>query len=459
MAGTLMLDRLVHRARRAGAVVRLLGDDQQLAAVEAGGVLRHLDPRGRRRPDAARSSGSPTPTKPQATLQVRQGDPGGGRLLPRPQRVLAGTDTTMPDARLQPPGSADVRAGRDSLLLASSTADRGRAQQPRPGRPDRGRAGRRRRCPAAGRHRRRRRRPGRDPPQRTPPGRQRRPGLGEERRRLARPRRPRRRRRCRWSTARHHGRTVLPADYVAEHVELDYARTIRRAQGLTVDHAHLVVTPGLSPGGVLRRRQPSPARHPAVRGVHDRRPARPSARTWPAPPATCSPRSSPAPASSRPPTKPSATPSPASAICVGWRSSTSTPSVSTSATATAPPPRPSIPGITADPAWPSVAQRLHRRRSRRHGTITDILSRAEQMGDYTDARSETSVLVFRLDLLLARTTPRRQTPRAGAGLAGVPPPTGGRPAVEQLPAGPVRRDRPTASPPWPATPNSSPRAG
>ncbi len=43
MAGTLMLDRLIGRARAAGSVVRLLGDDQQLAAVEAGGVLRHLD--------------------------------------------------------------------------------------------------------------------------------------------------------------------------------------------------------------------------------------------------------------------------------------------------------------------------------------------------------------------------------------------------------------------------------
>ena len=41
-AGTLMLDRIVTRAREAGAVVRLLGDDQQLGAVEAGGVLRQL---------------------------------------------------------------------------------------------------------------------------------------------------------------------------------------------------------------------------------------------------------------------------------------------------------------------------------------------------------------------------------------------------------------------------------
>jgi ATP-dependent exoDNAse (exonuclease V) alpha subunit len=37
---------------------------------------------------------------------------------------------------------------------------------------------------------------------------------------------------------------VLPAAYVAEHVELGYALTIHRAQGLTVDEAHLVLGPG-----------------------------------------------------------------------------------------------------------------------------------------------------------------------------------------------------------------------
>jgi hypothetical protein len=35
---------------------------------------------------------------------------------------------------------------------------------------------------------------------------------------------------------------VLPADYVAEHVDLGYAITAHRAQGMTVDTAHVVVT-------------------------------------------------------------------------------------------------------------------------------------------------------------------------------------------------------------------------
>ena len=39
------------------------------------------------------------------------------------------------------------------------------------------------------------------------------------------------------------GRTVLPAEYVAEHLDLGYAVTAHRAQGITVDTAHVVVTP------------------------------------------------------------------------------------------------------------------------------------------------------------------------------------------------------------------------
>jgi hypothetical protein len=38
------------------------------------------------------------------------------------------------------------------------------------------------------------------------------------------------------------GRTVLPAEYVAEHVDLGYAVTAHRAQGITVDTAHVVAT-------------------------------------------------------------------------------------------------------------------------------------------------------------------------------------------------------------------------
>ena len=42
---------------------------------------------------------------------------------------------------------------------------------------------------------------------------------------------------------RRRGETVLPAEYVAEHVDLGYAVTAHRAQGITVDTSHVVVTP------------------------------------------------------------------------------------------------------------------------------------------------------------------------------------------------------------------------
>ena len=42
---------------------------------------------------------------------------------------------------------------------------------------------------------------------------------------------------------RRFGSIVLPADYVAEHVDLGYAVTAHRAQGITVDTAHVLVEP------------------------------------------------------------------------------------------------------------------------------------------------------------------------------------------------------------------------
>ncbi|MFF0973783.1 UNVERIFIED_CONTAM: conjugal transfer protein, partial [Kocuria sp. CPCC 205295] len=39
------------------------------------------------------------------------------------------------------------------------------------------------------------------------------------------------------------GSIVLPADYVAEHVDLGYAVTAHRAQGITVDTAHVLIEP------------------------------------------------------------------------------------------------------------------------------------------------------------------------------------------------------------------------
>ena len=43
--------------------------------------------------------------------------------------------------------------------------------------------------------------------------------------------------------ARRRGRAVLPREYVGEHLDLGYAVTAHRAQGVTVDTSHVVVTP------------------------------------------------------------------------------------------------------------------------------------------------------------------------------------------------------------------------
>ena len=100
----------------------------------------------------------------------------------------------------------------------------------------------------------------------------------------------------------------LPADYVREHVELGYAATVHRAQGMTVDHGHVLATAGHDPPDALRRDDPRPRGEPRLRR-HRRprpdlpRPARPprfrrGVRSWS--------RSSPPTAPSCPPPPPCA---------------------------------------------------------------------------------------------------------------------------------------------------------
>lgn len=395
MAGTLVLDRLVRRAVEAGAVVRLLGDDQQLAAVEAGGVLRHLDHEvgAVRMHQVIRFTDS---AEAAATLQVRDGDPAAVDFYLNRERVVAGTSATAPDAAYAA-WLTDVRAGRDSLLLASTAAvvaglnARARADLVMSGRVQvdgvRCRDGN-----AA--------------------------GLGDQ---VATRRNDRRlgvnggrdwvKNGDGWRVVavhgddaltvehrRHHGRVTLAADYVQAHLELDYARTIRRAQGITVDHAHLLVEPQLSREdlyvGLSRARHgtrlylatmtdPGPDHIPDIAG---------SARAVLAEIIT------------RSGVEPSASEAIRAAVAgigdlrrmaveyehaigvhVGDRYRRLA--------------EPAHPGICADPAWPGVARRLHLAEGA-GWNAADILRRAEQMGSYADARSNTRVLAFRLDQIL-----------------------------------------------------------
>ena len=123
MAATADLAETIDYAIRRGASVRLIGDDQQLAAIGAGGVLR----------DIAREHGEVTLsqvmrfTDPQtkapnhsegaASLALREGDASGLAHYIDHQRVHVGDLTTSTDDAYTA-WAKDRAAGRDSLMLA-----------------------------------------------------------------------------------------------------------------------------------------------------------------------------------------------------------------------------------------------------------------------------------------------------------------------------------------------------
>ena len=237
--GTLKLDAAVEFLREQGAVVRAIGDDRQLSAVAAGGVVR----------DIIHTAGAQTldqvmrfadPAESAASLALREGDPAAIAHYTDHGRVQVGTLGTVTDAAYTA-WQADVAAGLDSLLLAP-TRDLVAALNQR---------ARRERLATA----------------RTPVG----PeteladGLSASAGDVICTRRnayglhlsttDHVRNGYRFTvrgvhpsgavTATHHGsgRSItLPADYVHAHTTLGYASTIDAAQGLTVDTCHGVLT-------------------------------------------------------------------------------------------------------------------------------------------------------------------------------------------------------------------------
>ncbi|GGT02703.1 hypothetical protein GCM10010254_23770 [Streptomyces chromofuscus] len=237
MAGTLLLDRVLADAAAAGAVVRLLGDPHQLAAIEAGGALRLIAAGGA--VELGRLHRFRTPGEADASLTLRDGDD------PRTVfdwyrakgRITAGSHQAMCDA-LFTAWADDCRTDLTSLMtaadtqtvtalnaraqhwhLTAGTLDARRATTLRAG--QRAHVGdiivtrlNRRRLTVRG---------GRDfvkngdtwtVTKLLPDG-----GIVVRH-------------------TRHRGRIRLPAAYVAAHCELGYASTIHRAQGLTVDTSH-----------------------------------------------------------------------------------------------------------------------------------------------------------------------------------------------------------------------------
>ena len=237
MADTLTLDYVVTWCLDRGASIRLVGDDQQLGAIGAGGVLR----------DIATTHGAlhldqvlrfADPAEADASLALRAGDTGAlGYYLDHHRVHVVDRDTAT--AQLLNAWLADTQAGLDALMLAptreqvahlNAAARHARLDNARPGREAE---------LSDGNH----------------------ASIGD----VVLTRRNNRtltsgetawvRNGDRWAVTavhrdgsldvkhlRSHHQLTLPAGYVAESVELGYATTIHTAQGVTADTCHGLLT-------------------------------------------------------------------------------------------------------------------------------------------------------------------------------------------------------------------------
>jgi hypothetical protein len=241
MSGTHTLHTVVQYALRCGADVRLVGDDKQLGAVEAGGAIRFIahDVGAVRFWEVVRFT---DPDQAAASLQVRAANPVGLRYYLDNNWVASGSRETMRDAA-QRAWRADLNAGRQTLLIVPTNGDvvslntQARAQRLQRGDIDTAQAVTLHDGTAA--------------------------SVGD------------------WIVTRHNncqlsvfsgqdfvkngdswhvvaiepdgevqvrhrshrGTAILPPNYVAAHVELAYAATVNRVQGMTSDHSSHTVVP------------------------------------------------------------------------------------------------------------------------------------------------------------------------------------------------------------------------
>ena len=242
LAGTLALDRLAALAAEASAKVLLVGDWAQLQAVEAGGAFTLLASARPDTPELTEVHRFFNEWEKTASLDLRFGRTEVISTYVQRDRVREGTTDEMMDAAYLA-WSDDVRAGRAAILVAEATETvkhlntRARADRIAAGDP----AGSIEVNLADGT----------------------RASMGDlvitrsNDRRLSTTRGGWVRNGERWRVtnvgsdgsmtvlrlgAALGGTVTLPAAYVAEHVDLGYAVTAHRAQGLTVDTSHVVVS-------------------------------------------------------------------------------------------------------------------------------------------------------------------------------------------------------------------------
>lgn len=242
LAGTTTLDRLTRIAAAAGAKVLLVGDPHQLSAVDAGGAFALLVDRRTDAPELTEVHRFTHAWEKDASLALRRGEVEVISAYARERRIHEGDTHKMLDAAYDA-WRADQHAGRASILVTESAHavrtlnERGRAE----------------RLLLEGAH------DGHEI------------GLTDGARAsvgdIVITRRNDRTLRTmtggwvkngdRWLITdirtdgsvvvrrlddRRRGSAVLPADYVGQHLDLGYATTAHRAQGVTVDTAHVVVT-------------------------------------------------------------------------------------------------------------------------------------------------------------------------------------------------------------------------
>ena len=240
LAGTFGLDELVSAARQAGSKVLLLGDGAQIGSVEAGGAFSLLvRDRGDLVPELTDVRRFRSDWEKAASVELRRGDKTAIDTYQAHDRITGGERDVLLDA-LYAAWKVDVDAGKSSLMIAADAATV--SELNRRARADRVAAG------TVG-----------EDGLRIAGGQT--AGVGDE---IVTRQNNRlltygkgwvkngdrfvvRVTNADGSMAVRHSsggaEVVLPADYVAQHVELAYATTAFRSQGRTVDTAHAMVGP------------------------------------------------------------------------------------------------------------------------------------------------------------------------------------------------------------------------